>query len=349
MFVLDEEKLNLILTEMSEGLAKSPLEIALFCVLVAGIVVSVLILHSRQMRRSREERIERSKRLFHRGVRQRRLDNTDVSLLEAMAAFIDDPGGKHLILENQTIFSTCARKLLQTGQVASASVASLRLKLGFKPRSLEQAFHSTVQLPEDLPVILVQKGGKGCRGRIDRVESNVLCLEVTDGGIAPRRGSPVQIFFQTPSGRFTFSTRVRISEGDRVEATHSENIRRLQRRQFYRKKLMLPVYVTVAGSEKGKRFTTLIDLGGGGASIVNGEIQAQVGDRISLSMIPAGSSKINVLGEVLRVSKGGAVAHIRFDHMSESYRDRIVGLLFKPQKARLGSGNGSQGGGSIGR
>jgi hypothetical protein len=96
--------------------------------------------------------------------------------------------------------------------------------------------------------------------------------------------------------------------------------------------------VIPAGSDEGTKLSTLIDLGGGGASIANAELQMNVGDRLSLSMMPAGSSRINLMGEVLRVSKGGAVAHVKFDNMSESYRDRIVGLLFRPQKEKQRSG-----------
>jgi len=332
MFVLDEEKLNLILTEMAEGLARSPLEIALFTVLVVGIIVSVIILYRRQLRKAREEEIKRSQRLFGQAVREWNLGYAEVSLLESMATYLKDPTQKHVLVENEAAFNTCARKLLHAGHATGAEIAALRLKLGFRARTPEQVFHSSAQLYEELPVIVLQKGREGCRGRIDAVEPHTLRVELGDGGVPLKRNLPVQVYFQTPSGRFAFTTRVKRTGKGSVELVHSETIKRLQRRQFYRKKLMLPVYAKRVGVQEPAVLTTLIDLGGGGASLATRDMQFDVGDRVSLSVLPSREDRINLIGEVLRVSKGGKIAHIRFDKMLESSRDRIMGLLFRPQR-----------------
>jgi c-di-GMP-binding flagellar brake protein YcgR len=332
MFVLDEEKLELILTEMSEGFAKKPLEIAFFSVLVIGIVVAVMLLYRRQLRSGREQRLRYSRKIFSRTVRERKLLIEEVSLLESMAGYLKSPDLKHLLVENERTFNTCAAKLLESGGALSSEIAALRLKLGFRPRSPEQPFYSTAQLFEDLPVIVVQKGRQGCRGRVDRIEPHLLGIEVGDGSIPLKRGLPLQVYFQTPSGRFMFSTRIRKVGRGYVEVVHAERIKRLQRRQFYRKKIMLPVYVKRAGLAERTQLTTLIDLGGGGASIANRELQCEAGERVSLSLLPPAKERIDMVGVVLRVSRGGKIAHIRFDHILEADRDRIMNILFRPVK-----------------
>jgi c-di-GMP-binding flagellar brake protein YcgR len=332
MFVLDEEKLNLILTEMSEGFVKNPIEIALFSVLIIGIIVAVVLLYRRQLRAAREQRLRHSQQIFSRAVRERKLQLGEVSLLESMAGHLNAPDLKHLLVENQGSFNTCAAKLLESGGAASSEIAALRLKLGFRPRSLEQPLHSTAQLFEDLPVIVVQKGRQGCRGRIDRIEPHILGIEVGDGSIPLKRGLPVQVYFQTPSGRFVFSTRIRKVGKGYIEVVHSERIKRLQRRQFYRKRIMLPIYVKRAGPDERTQLTTLIDLGGGGASIANRELNCEAGERVSLSLLAPKKERIDIAGLVLRVSRGGKIAHVRFDHILEADRDRIMNILFRPVK-----------------
>ena len=88
MFVLDEEKLNQILTEMSEGFAKNPIEIALFSVLIIGIVVAVMLLYRRQLRTGREQRLRHSQQIFLRNVRERKLRLDEISLLESMTGYL---------------------------------------------------------------------------------------------------------------------------------------------------------------------------------------------------------------------------------------------------------------------
>jgi c-di-GMP-binding flagellar brake protein YcgR len=332
MFVLDEEKLNLILTEMAAGLARSPLEIAIFAVLVLSIIAALVVLNRRQVRKAREEAVGRSQRMFGQLVRKRRLGYSDVSILESLSTYLADSSQKHQVLENQNIFNTCARKLMVAGHATGTEIAALRLKLGFRSRAPEQVFQSSAQLHEGIPVVVVQREKKGCRGKIDAVQPQMLGITLDDECDPFKRNHQVRVYFQTPAGRFAFSTKVRRIGRGRVELFHSESIKRLQRRQFYRKKLMLPVYVRHAGVQEQAVPTTIIDLGGGGASLANEDMRFNVGDRISLSVFPASQDKINVTGGVIRISKDGKVAHVEFDHMMESNRDRIMGFLFKPPK-----------------
>ncbi len=332
MIVLDEEQLSFIFKEIAKGFEKGPLEIALFAVLVAGIGVSVVLLYRRQLRRGREEIIQRSQKLFDQIAKKKSLGKPDLHILEQMVKHLKSPADKYLILEDQPTFNACARKLLTTDRVAVSGIAALRVKLGFKTRSLEGVPHSTADLQDDLPVIVVQKGKKGGRGRIAQVKPSSFTIALEGEMPTLKRTLPIQIYFQGPSGRYTFISRIRGYGKGGIEVAHSENIKRLQRRKFYRKRLMLPVYVKRAESEEHSVLSTLIDLSGGGASLVNRDMLFRAGDRISISLAASRTKRIYITGDVIRMSRGGKTIHVEFGNMLESSRDRIIRLLFMPEK-----------------
>jgi hypothetical protein len=124
-------------------------------------------------------------------------------------------------------------------RISAASIAALRLKLGFKRENPEQAPHSSAQLPEDLPVIMLQKGKKQCTGILLKSEPHSIVIELESGGISSSSRSPVQVYFQNSAGMYSFTTYVKSCKNGLIKADHSENIKRLQRRNFYRRKVKL--------------------------------------------------------------------------------------------------------------
>ena len=330
MLEYDQEKLNIALAQMAEGFNRSPLEIAIFLVLVMGIVLTAVMLGRRQLVRFKEQKLRVARHRFEKIVQERNLGPGDVSILESLAVFLNAPDLKYRLVESQGVFNSCAKKLLASGGAASSEIAALRWRLGFRRRNPEQPFRSTAQLYEDLPVIVVQKNAKGCRGRIESVEPYSIGIEVESIGISLKKGVPAQVYFQSPSGRFMFHSRIRRIGDNSIELMHSEHIKRIQRRRFYRKRLMLPVYVKKVGAKQPPVLTTLIDLGGGGASVARGGMYLEAGDRIKLRLYSTVKEKIGVSATVLRLSKGNTIAHIRFDSIRESDRDRIMNMLFHP-------------------
>jgi c-di-GMP-binding flagellar brake protein YcgR len=332
MIVLDEEQLSYLFEEIAKGFEKSPVEIALFAVLIVGIGLSIVLLYRHQLRRGREEIIQRSKKIFDQTVKTKSLGKADLNVLEQMVKHLKSPTDKHLLLEDQYTFNGCARKLFATDRVTASGIAALRVKLGFKTRSPEGIPHSTAELQDELPVIIVQKGKKGSRGMITQIKPSSLTIALEGEMPLPKRTLPIQVYFQGPSGRYIFVSRIRGYGKGEIEVAHSENIKRMQRRKFYRKKLMLPVYVKRAESDESSILTTLIDLSGGGASIMNRDMLFSSGDRISISLAASRTKRIYITGDVLRMSRGGKTIHVEFADMLESSRDRIIKLLFTPEK-----------------
>ena len=72
-----------------------------------------------------------------------------------------------------------------------------------------------------------------------------------------------------------------------------------------------------------------MDLGGGGASLINPEMNFRPKDGIDLLFSTSNESHIALTAEVIRVSADGQTLHVAFGHMPESNRDRIFNYLFK--------------------
>jgi c-di-GMP-binding flagellar brake protein YcgR len=221
------------------------------------------------------------------------------------------------------------RKLLREEKIPSSILASLRLKLGFNILEKEQIPHSSAELPLETPVVVMQKGREQNPGRIVSVDSSSLAIELGDAGRPPKSGLPVSIVFENPSGIYSFTTSVRVAGKGVIKVAHSEAIERFQRRRFYRKKLLMPVYVKRVGTQEHYALTTIKDLGGGGASITNPDKRFVLDDKLSLTFFTLGRKRINLSATVVRLSENGETLHLSFGAMPESSRDRIIRFLLQ--------------------
>jgi len=117
-----------------------------------------------------------------------------------------------------------------------------------------------------------------------------------------------------------------------LRIAHSENLLRAQNRQFYRRKLSVPVGIKKAGSDEKPETVRSIDLGGGGASLVNPQRRFRKGQSVELFIETRAGRRLKVTGSVIRTSSDGEVLHIEFDRIPESHRDRIIGYILNKTK-----------------
>lgn len=329
MIVLDEEKLNWIFEEISKGFVKSPLEIGIFFIIIAAIVIVSLLLYRYRIKKNREERLFQAQKLFDLAITKKGVNQVEREVLERLANHLKKAQEKNLLFEKKAIFNACVRKLLREKQIPSSLLASLRLKLGFNVLRDEQIPHSSAELPVEMPVLVLQKGRGQNTGRILKVDSRSLAIELGDAGRPPRPGLPLSIVFENPSGLYSFITSIKMVGKGVINIAHSEAIERFQRRRFYRKKLLLPVYVKRAGTQEHYALTTLIDLGGGGASIANPDEQFVIRDKLSLTFFTPGRNRMSLAATVVRVSENGKTLHVSFGAMQESSRDHIIRFLLQ--------------------
>ncbi len=331
MIVLDEEKLTSFFNEVAGDFVRSPLEIVLFGVLVGGIIAGLIILSRSQSRHAGMAQALRAREMFDRIAQAKSLTDEEMELLERLGSRLESPAQKHLLLERRSTFDGCLTRLRELEQVPASLAASLRLKLGFKAEGGESIPHSTVDIPLRQAVYLRRRGSKRTvPGTVLHTDPDGLSIAVERGSVLPVPGVVAEVYFKNRAGLFVFLTQVLKVQGDVVRVSHSEHIRRLQRRKFYRKKLGLPVFVKPAGSPGQPARTSFIDLGGGGASLRNPDDRFRVHDELDMYFhFQGGKPLLRVRGDVIRTSDEGGTLHVIFRTLSESSRDRIIRFLLR--------------------
>jgi hypothetical protein len=245
-----------------------------------------------------------------------------------MSRYLNDPTDKPELFDDESTFNTAAQELKTEMKGSETAIAALRLKLGFQSQSLEKVPHSSSILPIGMPVVIAKKGGGRITGRIQKPDLQSLKILLDPVSTFPPKGSSVGVYFKNLSGLFGFSTTVQRVEDGVVRLNHSEKIRRIQRREYYRKKIRLPVDVRKAAFREPHVATSFVELGGGGGSFLNPEGRYKAGDRVDLGFYPSHHASVHVTAQVKRTSAQGKIAHVQFENIDDSDRDHIISLLF---------------------
>jgi hypothetical protein len=330
MIVFDQEKLSAFFQTVSRGFERSTLEIILVAVSLFAFIALLIVIHQVQRRKIRRQQRLMGENRYRQIVEGKSLTPSEEDLVARMARYLKNPEKKYLILVNQPTFNFCAAKLKETEQIPATSISELRSRLGFRIHGPEQIPAASSELPEGQGLLIVATGaGSGkAQGRLHKQEPASLVVELLEAGGVFREGQEVRVYFQNRSGLFSFHSMVQAVRPRRVVLRHGEEIKRIQRRRYYRRRISQPVAVRIPGSGEQPVLSTFQDLGGNGASLRNPAKRFRPGEALELTFLAAGE-RFTLVAEVLRVSKGGEVLHVRFAPMPETTRDRIIGSLFK--------------------
>lgn len=227
------------------------------------------------------------------------------------------------------VFNSCIRRLRESGPVPSSVLSSLRMKLGFKADGPERIPHSTAELPPGTGLVIIE-GKRKFYGRIVRLEGHSFLVSFMERTYKPASGSKLNVILQKESGLYGFKTVAGCNEGGMIRLKHAEDIKRVQRRKFYRRRTALPVLVRKSGGGWDWVRATLKDLGGGGASLKTPPGAIDAGEEVEVSFPLKTGPPIQVQGVVVRLS--GNVLHVQFSPMSEALRDRIMAHLFRSSR-----------------
>ncbi len=340
-FFLQTSSLQLFVDKVSSGFGVTPLQ-AVAAGMVLLCFLAVLIWYNRREKRLEEQRhYRRAEELFRTRCQSRGLTASDEELVAAMSRYLSPPLHKADILTSPRLFERCARRLREGEHISEERLATLRQKLGLRPAAPEEIPGATWELPESLPLQLFYRGSS-FRGEIAEPPANRLKIRISPGNTSgngsslPPLGGEVKVFFHLPSGIYSFSTRILDSSrifdtGNTIlELRHSDAVRREQRRQYFRKKLRLPVFIIASSTEGRALSSKMYDLSGGGASVLNPQNRIGVEEEVTLSFSPSGSpsgENFQIPARVVRTSRKGRILHLAFTSIPEAVRDRIIGSL----------------------
>jgi c-di-GMP-binding flagellar brake protein YcgR len=253
---------------------------------------------------------------------------SEVDLLKRLFKYLRKNQKRYEVIENPYIFNSCVKKLREQEDVSAPLITSLRMKLGFKAEGPERIPHSTAELTEGTPLLIITGGKREIAGSIVKIENNSFLVFLEEKGASLSQGSKIKVYCQKRSGLYEFQASVRKVEKGMVRLGHSEEIRRIQRRRFYRRRVSFSVYIKRPGPEQQWVRTSLLDLGGGGASMENPWAGIKPGEEIEV-VFPEKKPVLRVPAFVVRTSGAARDMHVRFGPMSDARRDRIIGHIFK--------------------
>ncbi len=333
MFYYDPQKVSEFLDSMARGFITSPLQIVLFAGLILLLVAALIVAYRVQRGRARRLEARLALERFERLAARLGLTDAELETLDRLAE--GQVSRKLRLLASPAAFNRAVAR--GRDAPAESSLAELRLKLGFQVRNPERAPSASSELPEGLPVLLVwgpaggglrrTEGRRRLAAELGAQEPQALVLVPRDGAAGPSPGTPVTVIFQNRAGLFSFDTVVRSAAGGVLRLDQVERLRRTQRRKYYRRRVRLGVQVLPREGEPPLA-SQLLDLGGDGASLVNPQKKLSAGDLPELSFRVGGES-FRLTAEVLRLSRGGQVLHVRFHGLRDADRDRLLGILFR--------------------
>ncbi len=334
VFYYDPQKVSEFLDGIARGFIVSPLQYVLFAGLLVLLVAAGIVAYRAQRARARRQSDRLALERWERLAGKLELSGAEQEVLDLLAE--GQLVRKLRLLASPAAFNRAAARL---GAEApeQATLAELRLKLGFRARNPERAPAASSELPEGLPVLLLWSAAAGrlrpagsqhrLAAEVSGQEAQALVLVPREPAAPPRPGSPVRVVFQNRAGVFSFDTRIRSSAGGVLRLEQVEKLQRTQRRRYYRRRLRLPVQVQLREGEPPLP-SQLLDLGGDGASLANPGRKLSAGDLPELTF-RAGGESFRLSAEVLRVSRGAQVLHVRFHGLRDVDRDRLLGVLFR--------------------
>ena len=294
-----------------------------FILILLFIFLVLMILSLIQARKLRRELARRSEEVYYHLLPAFGLDAEEHELVKRMAAYLDFPEQKYRILINPQLFDACAAQLQKKKDLDEGSLVSLRSKLGFSPAASALLPISSAELPEEMPLLIALKGAGKIRGKVAAHTSRSLVIRTDDSIETAPSDAPCTVFFHSPAGLFSFSSKIVKQEKRSLHLQHSGQIRRHQRRRYSRKRIRLPVFLRMVDENAESYSCDLVDLSGGGASLQNPQKRLKEGDRIELSFAPK-DQRFQLLARIVRTSRGGDLAHVEFTSPDKAMRDRIA-------------------------
>jgi hypothetical protein len=219
----------------------SPLRIAITiaigCLIFAAIVAFCVIEAGPQ----RKKRKLRSEALYAELKDRHQLQPSEEEIIERMVKTLASMNKRHLLLTNQGLFNTCARRLLKQGEIQEAAISELRAKLGFMEETRGRAPLPTVPFPVGYPVAVRDQRGM-FPARVLDSQASALKLKVDLGGrnlIFPQ-GSKADIVYRNRRGAFSLRSTIVSQDGELLNLTHDDGVDQKQHREYFQRKVGIP-------------------------------------------------------------------------------------------------------------
>ncbi len=341
------------LREVADAYVRSPLEVALFLLVLIVPVTLLIIYASHRRRKELEAWTKESYSFFMKEAEKRNLTPSQRSILFRIAQLGTNPWKAHTVFEEEAVFNKGVNELKERNEAGDDTISALRLLLGFTRHGGVPI--SSASLPVGARVALAREGDESVvTGEIrDQKTSSFVVLLDEDSRIL-REGKRVRILYQSGTGVYSFLSDILKKRERLLAMRHTETVGRSQRRRYYRRRITMPVEYALADSAE-YRDGTIVELGGGGATVrLASDNTVQRGDFLWLrfnslsermqssnrNRRPVHPREITAVAQVVRLSAAGV--HVEFTKIREALRDRIIEHLFTHARSQTSESHPSQ-------
>jgi hypothetical protein len=328
-FILREEggKIKDFIDSISTGFDKTPTEVLIFIFLLSGFLIIFLVAFI-ILRSVEKYRLNKTlARKYQRYVSVFRFTAGEKNVIERMAGFLKNKNKKYLLLLNPKTFSAALRLLEHEINVKEEVVSALKTKLGFDKARPHSVITGTEDLNQGMPAIIMHDKKIKISGTVSRGGKDFFHVSLLQENRDIIKNDHVVVFVHNFTGIYAFTVTVRENRGDLLVLKHSRQKKLFQRREFFRKQVKLPVLIKKTDSSEEPIPAFIVDLSASGAAIRHPRLQLTKGDDLKIYFQKTGDDVFYLNAEVLRADRQRTEISVRFGHLAEQHKDKIVGML----------------------
>jgi hypothetical protein len=298
-----QEKLNSI----ARGLIPAGHELSYFLIFFILLILSIFTIYIFLGIAGRRELHKWTRKKYHTLIREFDLTIREIDLLDQMAVFLINPLKKYLLLQNRGTFSNALRHLSMVREIPEGVGKSLEEKLGFPHVEYTNQMYSTSDIARGVPVAVWDRTGKITLCHSEGHATGRLSLKAVKGLVKLKQGAIVTLFAYTY--RYLYSFETKVVSVDRDVFTVSEVDTATLNKDSQKKRIELPVYITLESLEDFELETEIVRVIKGGAIIRNPDKSIRKRDDIRITFHPVYAKNYHLNGEVWKISR----IHIKAD------------------------------------
>ena len=319
---------NEFLKQITESFRRTPEELVVFIGIILAVIALILIFRIIKRIIDRNKLASAVNKRFESCITKYSLTKPELGLVDRMSRFLKNPIKKYLLLTNPHTFHICFHLLSSKKKADKRIRMSLYKKLGFNRSDPNKVPSSSNDIAKGTSAFLISKDKQTIiNGYVSEHLLDTIGFKSLDSHIGFSVNEEVFLITHNYTGLYGFKTRILKKENKTIYTAHSEDIVRTQHREYFRKKINLPVLLRREGSKEKLDHAYICDLSAGGLSVTNPEKKYVKEDDLSLFFHKEADTSFHLYGEVVRVSGNNRILHIKFGHVTNRDRDRLVGFI----------------------
>mgnify|MGYP006273051997 CR=1 FL=1 len=319
--------------DFSSGFETSSSELYLFLGIVAVLILVLFLAQLRKPKPKKKKPVSEKEPILHRRpevyVREELvLSPREQQALDRLSWCLKDPKHKDQLLENSTLFLRASRKALREGMVKESDLYRLTGRVGVSLDNLRAHRRSSSTLPAGAEASVADREMHMATGEVLLSDEDNLRIRIIKGHSSFSRGSQVEIVSSSDEGMYRFFTTVIAQEGKTVTLHHSNQVEHVQRRRYRRRRIQLPVELTLRAMNDKPLASKTVDLSVGGAAVRNPKKRYVTGSELDVTISLSSDTPMTLPATVVRTSRRGKTLHLRFGKLDTKQEYRLFRALF---------------------